>query len=47
MTHPSIDMTCLETYFQVMNKPFKLSPALPIMADVTVSISDLKKIRRR
>jgi len=33
----------LETYFQVMNKPFKLSPALPIMADVTVSISDLKK----
>ena len=26
-----------------MNKPFKLAPALPIMADVTVSISDLKK----
>jgi antitoxin StbD len=26
-----------------MNKPFKLTPALPIMADVTVSISDLKK----
>lgn len=26
-----------------MNKPFKLAPVLPIMADVTVSISDLKK----
>ena len=26
-----------------MNKPFKLAPALPIMADITVSISDLKK----
>jgi antitoxin StbD len=26
-----------------MNKPFKLAQALPIMADVTVSISDLKK----
>lgn len=26
-----------------MNKPFKLASALPIMADVTVSISDLKK----
>ncbi len=27
----------------VMNEPFKLTPALPIMADVTVSISDLKE----
>ena len=26
-----------------MNQPFKLVPTLPIMADVTVSISDLKK----
>jgi antitoxin StbD len=26
-----------------MNKLFKPAPALPIMADVTVSISDLKK----
>ncbi len=26
-----------------MNKAFKLEPALPIMADVMVSISDLKK----
>jgi antitoxin StbD len=33
----------LETYYQVMNKAFKLEPALPIMADVMVSISDLKK----
>jgi antitoxin StbD len=26
-----------------MNKPFKPTPVLPIMADVSVSISDLKK----
>lgn len=26
-----------------MNKPFKLNPVLPVLADVSVSISDLKK----
>jgi antitoxin StbD len=37
------DETCLKTYYQVMNKPFKPTPVLPIMADVSVSISELKK----
>lgn len=31
------------TYKQVMNKPFKPEPIVPILADVGVSISDLKR----
>lgn len=30
------------TYNKTMNKPFKPSPILPILADIGVSISDLK-----
>jgi antitoxin StbD len=41
--HSIVDETCLKTYYQVMNKPFKPTPVLPIMADVSASISDLKK----
>lgn len=38
-----IDETCLKTYYQVMNKAFKPEPIVPILADVGVSISDLKR----
>lgn len=38
----TFDETCSKTYYQVMNKPFKPTPVLPIMADVSVSISELK-----
>jgi antitoxin StbD len=31
------------TYWKVMNKPFKPEPIVPILADVGVSISDLKR----
>jgi antitoxin StbD len=38
-----IDTTCFKTYYEVMNKPFKPDPIVPILADVGVSISDLKR----
>ena len=38
-----VDKTMLKTYNQVMNKPFKPEPIIPILADVGISISDLKK----
>lgn len=37
-----IDETIFETYLKVMNKPFKPEPIIPILADVGVSITDLK-----
>lgn len=38
-----IDETCLETYCQVMNKPFVPERLEPPLADIGVSISDLKR----
>ena len=38
-----LDEIFFKTYFMVMNKPFSPEPIVPILAEVGISISDLKK----